>query len=595
MQQRFYCGKIDKTFIGKEIILYGWVHSRRDHGGVIFIDLRDREGVVQIVFQPDKKEIFTMAEKLHNEDVIKVKGIVRKRPEGTVNPKIFTGEIEIVATELEILNKSKILPFEISDYVNVSEELRLKYRYLDLRRPEMLNNIKLRHELLTLVRKFFVNHGFLEVETPFLTKSTPEGARDFLVPSRLNLGTFYALPQSPQLFKQILMIAGLDKYFQIVRCFRDEDLRADRQPEFTQIDYEMSFVEEEDIMSITEELIAEIFHYITGKHLSRPFVKLDYEKSISQYGTDTPDLRYGFEIVNVTSIFQTTQFKVFSSVISSNGEINAIVIPEGASFSRQQIEDYIKFIQSCGGEGLAWMKFYSKATSVTQQFESNIVKFFTEKELAQLKEKLNLHGGEIIFFCAGEHKKSCKLLGMLRQKIARDLNIVANNKEFKFLWVINFPLFEFSDEENKIVSVHHPFTAPKKETEHLLNTDPLKVRSRAYDIVVNGVELGGGSIRISNPQLQRQIFNILGLTENEIKTKFGFLIEALEYGAPPHGGIALGFDRLMAIFLGCDSIRDVIAFPKTQKGVCLMTNAPSVVSKKQIDELGLTIKTELKG
>jgi len=580
--ERIYCGKVNKDYINKEIMLYGWVHSRRDHGGVIFVDLRDREGIVQIVFQPDNKELFSKAEKLRNEYVIKIKGKVRKRPQGTENPKLFSGEVEVLCSELEILNTSKVLPFEISEYKEASEELRLKYRYLDIRRPEVLSKLKLRSEVLSLVRNFFVSEGFIEVETPFLTKSTPEGARDFLVPSRLNPHTFYALPQSPQLFKQILMVAGIDKYFQIVRCFRDEDLRADRQPEFTQIDYEMSFVNEEDVISITERLLSKIFGYC-GITIDTPFKRISYEEAISKYGTDRPDLRYDLEIVNVTDVFKNTQFKVFQNVILSGGEINVIAVPNGANFSRQQIDNYIEFIKSCGGQGLAWMKY------VEQKFESNIVKFFTKEEMEMLVKKLSLKNNEIIFFLADEWKKSCELLGVLRQKLAKDLNLI-KDKEYKFVWVVDFPLFEFSEEENRIVSVHHPFTAPKESDIEMIDKEPLKVKSRAYDIVLNGVELGGGSIRIHNPDLQYKIFEVLKLSKEDIDSRFGFFLEALKYGAPPHGGIAIGFDRLLAILTNSDSIREVITFPKTQKGVCLLTGAPSSVEKRQLDELNIKLK-----
>lgn len=586
--ERVYVGKIDKNFVGKEVSLFGWVHSRRDHGGVIFIDLRDREGVVQLVFQPENKKVFSEAERLRNEFVVKVKGKVRLRPEGTQNPKIYSGEVEVVVEDIEVLNTSEVLPFEISEYKEVSEDLRLKYRYLDIRRQEVYKVLKLRSDVLSITRNFFIKNGFLEVETPMLTKSTPEGARDFLVPSRINQGTFYALPQSPQLFKQVLMVGGIDKYFQIVKCFRDEDLRSDRQPEFTQIDFEMSFVKEEEVISTTEKLLDEIFYRVKGKRLSLPLPRMSYDEAISRYGTDRPDIRYGLEIKNITSIFSDTNFKVFKDTISKGGDVNVIVVPCGAQFSRQQIDDYISFIKSCGGLGLAWVKFKD------DNFESNIVKFFSQQELNNLKEKLELRGGEIIFFSAGERKKSCELLGFLRQKLARDMQLVNNTDEYQFLWVVDFPLFEYSEEEKKIVSVHHPFTMPREEDIHLLEKEPLSMKSCAYDIVVNGVEIGGGSIRIHNGDLQKKVFSVLGLSNEEINSRFGFLVEALNFGAPPHGGLAIGFDRLLAILENKESIREVIPFPKTQKGVCMLTEAPSVVEEKQLRELGIMLRENKK-
>lgn len=583
MKRTHNCGQLRSSDISKKVILCGWVHTRRDHGGIIFIDLRDRYGITQVVF--GSVDVLEEAKTLKPEYVVSIEGTVSKRPEGTVNNNLPTGEIEISAEKFEILNASKTPPFEI-DSANVpSEDVRLKYRYIDLRRRDMKKNILLRHEIIFAVRNFLNKNDFIEVETPQLTKSTPEGARDFLVPSRYEPGKFFALPQSPQLFKQLLMVSGFDRYFQIAKCFRDEDLRSDRQPEFTQIDIEMSFIDEDDIISVTEKLIFEIFK-TAGVEIKIPFERMSYDTAMLKYGVDRPDTRFAMEISDLSETLKNTGFKVFSEAIKNGGVVRGLCAPCGEKFSRQQIDNLTEFVKKFGARGLAWMKMTEKS------FESNIVKFFTPTELENIWKTFNSKPGDILFFAADKEKPVCDVLGALRVHLAELLGIIPENK-FNFLWVADFPLFAYNTEEKKWDAVHHPFTAPsEKITDDKLQIANLK--SRAYDIVLNGVELGGGSIRIHKKEAQEKIFDILNITKEDADMKFGFLLSALEYGAPPHGGIALGLDRILAMLTKSESIRDVIAFPKTQSGSCLLTGAPSQVAERQLKELKLKIDTAKK-
>ncbi len=587
LKRTLYIGELNNNFIGKEVIVSGWVLRRRDHGGVIFIDLRDRTGLLQIVFEEGiDPKIHDLANSIRIEYVISVKGLIRKRPPGMENPKIPTGEIELVATDVEILNTSKTPPFPMDeDLSEVSEAIRLKYRYLEMRALNGLNPFIFRHKVNQTIRKFLDNKGFLEIETPFLTKSTPEGARDYLVPSRLYPGKFYALPQSPQLFKQILMIAGIDKYYQIVKCFRDEDLRADRQPEFTQLDIEMSFVDENDIMDIIEELLAYLFKETLNITLETPFPKLSYETALRDYGTDRPDIRFDMKLKDLSYLFKDTSFKVFRNTLESGGIIKGLKAP--ANFSRKELDDLTKFAQELGAKGLAWIKYDKNANSFEKKWSSPIVKFFEKSVLEKLEEIFNpLEEFATFFFVADKEDIVNFILSELRNHLAKKLGLIPENK-FSFVWIIDFPLFEWDEEENRLVSVHHPFTHPKEEDISFLETDPLKVKSRAYDIVLNGVEIGGGSIRIHKRELQEKIFKLLNISPEEAQEKFGFLLTALEYGAPPHGGIAFGLDRLIMLMLGKKSIREVIPFPKTQRAQCLLTGAPSEVRIEQILELHL--------
>jgi len=579
-----YCGDLKKRDVDREVTLLGWVQRRRDLGGLIFVELRDRQGMVQVVFNPEvSPEAHEKAQFLRSEYVVGVQGTVVARPEGTVNPKLKTGEIEVIAKELKILNVSKTPPFLIEGEEEVAENTRLKYRYLDLRKPGLQRNLILRHNVAKEVRNYFDRLGFLEVETPMLTKSTPEGARDFLVPSRLTPGHFYALPQSPQLFKQILMVSGFDRYFQIVRCFRDEDLRSDRQPEFTQIDVEMSFVTVQDIRSTMEGLMAHVFKEILGITLELPFPILTYDEAMNRYGVDKPDIRFGMELRDVTEPLRDSSFQVFKDAIEGKGIIKAINVKGGSSFSRKEIEDLTHFVYAYGAKGLISAKI-SKTN-----WQSSIQKFITEEERKKIDERMAADEGDLLLFIAGPIKVVNQSLANLRLHLGEKLGLIPKD-QYRFVWILDFPLLEYDEAEGRFVAVHHPFTAPKDEDIPKLKDHPESVKAKAYDLVLNGSEVGGGSIRNHLREVQSLLFEKLGMGEEEARERFGFLLEALEYGTPPHGGIAFGFDRLIMILTHSESIRDVIAFPKTQKGTCLMTDAPSRVDSKQLDELWIKIK-----
>ncbi len=581
MKQRTHlCSDLRKEHAAQEAMLYGWVHRRRDHGGVIFVDLRDYTGIVQIVFSPEETpEAHETAQQLRNEFVIGVEGHVRLRPEDAVNPDLPTGEVEVVGTNLSILGKARTPPFRVEDDTDAGEDLRLTYRYLDLRRPTMQRNVRLRHRVSLAVREYFDRAGFIEIETPALIKSTPEGARDYLVPSRMYPGRFYALPQSPQLLKQLLMVSGIDRYFQIARCYRDEDLRADRQPEFTQIDVEMSFVDEEDVIDVSEEMMAAIYKALE-REIARPFKRLSYKEALDRFGTDKPDIRFGMELAEVTEIASASEFRVFRDAVGSGGVVKGICAPRYGSASRKDLDELTQFVAIYGAKGLAWIK------RTASGFESPIRKFFTEGQLEELARVFSPAEGDVLLLVADRPRVVADALANLRLKLGERLQLIPHGRD-ELVWVLDFPLFE--QENGALSPQHHPFTAPRQEDVELLETDPVRVRARAYDIVLNGAEIGGGSVRIHDAALQQRIFKVLGIEEQEAHDRFGFLLEAFSYGAPPHGGIAFGLDRIVMLLAGENTIRDVIAFPKTQKGVCLMTGAPSTVAAKQLKDLGIKI------
>jgi len=588
-----YCGELNKDHLGQEVTLCGWAHRRRDHGGVIFIDLRDRKGLAQIVIDPDTVEAFKVAESIRNEFVLKVKCKVRPRPDGTINKNLPTGEVEMLASEIEILNASLTPPFMVDDD-SITESIRLEHRFIDLRRDEMQGNLQLRYDISKNIRQFLDNEEFIEIETPILTRSTPEGARDYLVPSRVHEGGFFALPQSPQLFKQILMVSGFDKYFQIAKCFRDEDLRADRQPEFTQIDIEASFVNEADIMSITENMIREMFSNVMKIALPKTFNSITYREAMERYGSDKPDLRVTLELVDMTEVMKDVDFKVFSSAANmKNGRVAALKIPGGGELSRSEIDAYTEFVKIYGAKGLAYIKINNKDQLNEEGLQSPIVKNIHEKALASIIELTTAENGDLIFFGADKKKVVNEALGALREKIGHDKKHLTD-EVWAPLWVIDFPMFEYDDEGNRWNALHHPFTAPKDGHEDLLDSDPGSCLSKAYDMVINGWEVGGGSIRIHQQSLQSRVFKALNISDAEAKEKFGFLLDALQYGAPPHGGLAFGLDRLATLLAGAASIRDVIAFPKTQKAQCLLTQAPNQVDEKQLRELHIKVRAPSK-
>jgi len=581
------CGELRASHIDSSVVLAGWVDSNRDHGGLVFLDLRDRYGRTQIVFDSEaRREIHDRVQKLHPEDVIAVRGVVRHRPEGTVNPDLATGEIEIVAHELELLNSAQTPPFEISDWNESSTEVRLKHRYLDLRRPKMQHSLITRHQISHAMRTFLTDKGFIEIETPFITTSTPEGARDYLVPSRLHHGSFYALPQSPQLFKQLLMVAGFDKYFQMARCFRDEDLRADRQPEFTQLDIEMSFIDEEDMISATEQMLVYVLRAAVNVELTTPLPRISYADAFARYGTDKPDTRYALELVDISDIASRSDFNVFKGTLSKGGVVKGLRVPAASpSFSRKDLDALTSFAQEQGAKGLAWFRVEDGALA------SPIAKFFSDELQRELISGMGAESGDLLLFIADSRAVADKVCCILREHLAKKLDLIPEGT-FNFLWVVDFPMFELNEESGEIEPAHHPFAAPVPEDEPKLAEAPLDVRARAYDLVLNGTEIASGNIRIHKPELQRRIFRALGISEQQAERRFGFLLRALSFGAPPHGGIAFGLDRFVMLLLGFDTIRDVIAFPKTQRALCPLTGAPAPVGDEQLRELGIKLRDQ---
>ncbi|NCF51479.1 aspartate--tRNA ligase [Gammaproteobacteria bacterium] len=582
-----YCGEVDETLIGEEIAVCGWVHRRRDHGGVIFVDLRDREGLLQIVFDPDRADIFAEAERIRGEYVLAVKGRVRQRPEGTINPNMKTGRVEVLVHELTVLNRSETPPFHHDEQAN--EELRLTYRYLDLRREAMLGNLRLRHNVTRAMRHFLDANGFVDVETPMLTRATPEGARDYIVPSRTNPGKFFALPQSPQIFKQLLMMSGLDRYYQIVRCFRDEDLRADRQPEFTQLDVEMSFVDEADVTGAMEELVRHIFKDVLDVELPSPFPRMTYAEAMQRFGSDKPDLRIDLELVEVSDLMDAVEFKVFAGPASDpDGRVAALCVTGGNELTRREIDDYTAYVGRFGAKGLAYIKV-NDVSAGRDGLQSPILKFLPDEAVAGIIERTGAKTGDLIFFGADKARIVNDALGALRVKIGEDRGLVADG--WSPLWVVDFPMFEKDARTQRWTALHHPFTAPAVNDADALRADPGHSLSRAYDMVLNGSEIGGGSIRIHDQSIQSAVFDLLEISKEEAEEKFGFLLRALEFGCPPHGGIAFGLDRIVMLMAGAESIRDVIAFPKTQTASCPLTNAPGEVSAEQLKEAGIRLRT----
>jgi aspartyl-tRNA synthetase len=579
-----YCSAVNESLLETVVTVCGWVHNRRDHGGVIFLDIRDSSGLVQVVYEPEQTETFSIAEKLRHEYVVRLSGVVRKRPQGMVNEKMVTGHIEIVGTQLEILNQAQTPPFLPDEHQFTNEDLRYRYRYLDLRRESMQNNLRLRHNLVQSIRGYLNTKGFIDIETPMLTKATPEGARDYLVPSRVHPGEFYALPQSPQLFKQLLMMSGFDKYYQIVRCFRDEDLRADRQPEFTQLDIEMAFIDEETIITLIEGMLKTVFHEILNVELPEALPRMTFGEAMRRFGSDKPDLRIPLELVDVADLVVNCDFNVFSSAANdSDGRVVALKLIRGCELSRKELDAYGEFVGIYGAKGLAYIKVNDRALGL-EGLQSPILKFLQEQQIQEILDRVDAQTGDVVFFGAGKTKVVNESMGALRVKLGHDRNLVESG--WKLLWVVDWPMFE---KDERLQAMHHPFTSPKNLSPDDLRKDPLNTLAKAYDIVINGYEIGGGSIRIHNPELQQTVFDLLGIQEEEAKEKFGFLLDALQFGCPPHGGIALGMDRLAMLMTASPSIRDVIAFPKTQSASCLLTSAPTAVGTPQLTELGIRL------